>query len=391
MTQAPKRANPSGVAPAKPGAAGGRFKYGTLAAVVAAIVAVSAFLLWHGGPMPETATAPAVAPAAPPDPALIQQAAEIQQKLQAAPADAALWQGLARTHVLLGEFDKAVAAYKSAIANGADGAPVQSAFGEAQVMAANGQVTQQALAAFQAALAKDTAEPRARYYLALADAQGGKLYDALDQWIALEADSPASAPWRKSLTERIDQTANALGLDPHKLPGRGGAEPADEPSGADLAAAARRPAAERAALLGEKTRVLAARLSHEPGNLQDWRRLGQAYKLLGDFEQSLAAWKHAATLAPKDEEILARYAEAILAVQGEGQKLPPEFAQLAQRIRTLDPKSLEGMFFDALTQQDAGNKDGARELWEEILRGLPAESPQRTDIQRRLDDLNAGG
>jgi cytochrome c-type biogenesis protein CcmH len=137
--------------------------------------------------------------------------------------------------------------------------------------------------------------------------------------------------------------------------------------------------------------VLAARLSHEPGNLQDWRRLGQAYKLLGDFEQSLAAWKHAATLAPKDEEILARYAEAILAVRGEGQKLPPEFAQLAQRIRTLDPKSLEGMFFDALAQQDAGNKDGARELWEEILRGLPAESPQRTDIQRRLDALDAGG
>jgi cytochrome c-type biogenesis protein CcmH len=363
-----------------------------IAATVVLALAVGGVAAWRNlAPPSQSAVAPATAPAAPVDPALVQQAAEIQEKLRAAPADAALWQGLARTHVLLGEFDKAVAAYKSAIANGADGAPVQSAFGEAQVMAANGQVTQQALAAFQAALAKDTAEPRARYYLALADAQGGKLYDALDQWIALEADSPASAPWRKSLTERIDQTANALGLDPHKLPGRGGAEPADEPSGADLAAAARRPAAERAALLGEKTRVLAARLSHEPGNLQDWRRLGQAYKLLGDFEQSLVAWKQAATLAPDDEEILGRYAEAMLAVQGEGQKLPPEFAQLAQRIRTLDPKSLEGMFFDALTQQDAGNKDGARELWEEILRGLPAESPQRTDIQRRLDDLNAGG
>jgi len=367
-------------------------RYWLLAAgiVVVAAAAVAIFL-WRAGPGPETAVAPAVAPAGQPDPALVQQAAEIRQKLQAAPADAALWQSLARTHVLLGQFDKAVAAYEAAIANGADGAPVRSAFGEAQVMAASGQVTEQALISFRAALASDAAEPRARYYLALADAQGGKLYDALDQWIALEADSPADAPWRKSLSDRIDQTADALGLDPQKLPGRGGAEPADEPSSADLAAAARRPLAERAALLGEKTKVLASRLSHEPGDLQDWRRLGQAYKLLGDFEQSLAAWKHAATMAPNDEEILGRYAEAMLAVQVEGQKLPPEFIQLAQRIRVIDPKSLEGMLFEALAQQDAGNKDAARALWEQILRDLPPESPQRGEIQRRLDALNAGG
>jgi cytochrome c-type biogenesis protein CcmH len=73
-------------------------------------------------------------------------------------------------------------------------------------MAASGQVTETALAAFQAALGKDAAEARARYYLALADAQNGKLHEALDQWIKLENESGADAPWRKSLSERIDQT-----------------------------------------------------------------------------------------------------------------------------------------------------------------------------------------
>lgn len=392
MTRTRKRDDRHPPAPVQERTAAKRSRYWLPAAAVIVVVAAgAAIFLWRAGPSPETTVAPAVAPAGQPDPALVQQAAEIRQKLEAAPADAALWQSLARTHVLLGQFDKAVAAYEAAIANGADGAPVQSAFGEAQVMTASGQVTEKALMAFRVALAKDAAEPRARYYLALADAQGGKLYDALDQWIALEADSPADAPWRKSLSERIDQTANALGLDPQKLPGRGGAAPADEPSSADLATAARRPLAERAALLGEKTQVLAARLSHEPGDLQDWRRLGQAYKLLGDFEKSLAAWKHAATLAPNDEEILGRYAEAMLAVRSEGQKLSPEFAPLVQRIRTLDPKSLEGMFFEALVQEDASNKEAARKLWEQILLDLPPESPQRTDIQRRLDALNAGG
>ena len=143
-------------------------------------------------------------------------------------------------------------AYKSAIDNGADGAAVQSAYGEAQVMAASGQVTAPALAAFQAALGKDAAEARARYYLALADAQNGKLHEALDQWIKLENEFGADAPWRKSLSARIDQTADAQDVDPKKLPGRGGAGPADELSIEDLNKAARLTPPEREKLLAEK-------------------------------------------------------------------------------------------------------------------------------------------
>ena len=326
-----------------------------------------------------------------PDPALALQAEEIKQRLQAAPADAALWQGLARTYVLQGKFADAVPAYKSAIDNGADGAAVQSAYGEAQVMAASGQVTETALAAFQAALGKDAAEPRARYYLALADAQNGKLHEALDQWIKLENESGAEAPWRKSLSERIDQTADTLGLDPKTLPGRGGAEPADEPSIKDLAAAARMTPPERTALLAEKTQTLAARLKHEPDDLQGWKILGQATKLLGDFPQSLTAWQQAAKLAPDDAGTWIRYAEAILAVNGNGQKLPPEFVDATRRVRELDPKSLEGLFFGGLAEQDAGNTAAARNLWEQLLKELPEDSPQRAEIQRRLDALAAGG
>ena len=75
--------------------------------------------------------------ALPGDPALALQAEEIKRQLQAASGDAALWQSLARTYVLQGKFADAVPAYKSALDYGADGAAVQSAYGEAQVMAAS--------------------------------------------------------------------------------------------------------------------------------------------------------------------------------------------------------------------------------------------------------------
>jgi len=366
-------------------------RWAIIVALPLALAIGVAVIWWDRGQLPPTVTAPAALPIAPADPALAQQAEEIESKLRTSPADAALWQGLARTYVLQGKFDRAVPAYRSAIDNGADGAPVQSAYGEAQVMAASGQVTKEALAAFQAALAKDAAEPRARYYLALADAQGGKLHEALDQWIALEAESPGDAPWRKSLSERIDQTADTLGLYPQKLPGRGGAAPADEPSMADLTAAARLSQVERTALLGDKTQALAARLRQESGDAKGWTVLAQAYKLLGDYPQSLEAWKQAAALEPDNEGILIHYAEAILALRQDGQKLPPEFAELTKRIRGVDPKSLEGLFFGGLAEQDAGNVSGARALWEELLGELPPDSPQRAEIQRRLDGLASGG
>lgn len=377
--------------PARPAAARNSFRTWLIAAAaVFALAAAAAFLLVDFDALRQFPNIPKP-PVPVADPALDQQADDIRKKLDTAPADAALWQSLARTYVLQGKFAEAVPAYRSAIENGASGPAVQSAFGEAQVMAASGQVTKEALAAFEAALAADGGEPRARYYLALADAQNGKLHEALDQWIELEADSRGDAPWRESLSERIDQTADTLGLDPQKLPGRGGAAPMDEPSMADLTAAARLPLAERSALLGNKTQVLAARLRHESGDIKGWTVLAQAYKLLGDYPQSLTAWQQAAALAPDNEGILTHYAEAILALQTDGQKLPPEFAELTKRIRSLDPKSLEGLFFGGLAEQDAGNVNAARALWEELLRELPPDSPQRTEIQRRLDGLAGGG
>jgi len=389
--QTPARKPVSAVANGKSIASSSRKRIAIAVAAAIALALGGAVVWWNGNSPPQSATAPATTAALPGDPALALQAEEIKQQLQAAPADAALWQSLARTYVLQGKFADAVPAYKSAVDYGADGAAVQSAYGEAQVMVAAGQVTETALAAFQAALGKDAAEPRARYYLALADAQNGMLHEALDQWIKLENESVVDAPWRKSLSARIDQTANTLGLDPKDLPGRGGAGPADEPSIKDLAAAARMAPAERTALLAEKTQTLAARLKHEPDDLQGWKILGQASKLLGDHRQSMAAWQQAARLTPEDAGTWVRYAEEILEANRDAHKLPPEFAEAAKRIRALDPKSFEGLFFGGLAEQDAGNIAAARSLWEQLLRELPEDSPLRLIVQVRLDRLDDGG
>jgi len=43
---------------------------------------------------------------------------------------------------------------------------------------------------------------------------------ALRQWVALEAASPANAPWMAMLTAQIEAAAKQLGRDPATLAGR---------------------------------------------------------------------------------------------------------------------------------------------------------------------------
>jgi len=155
--------------------------------------------------------------------------------------------------------------------------------------------------------------------------------------------------------------------------------------------AARLTPPEREKLLAEKTQTLATRLQHEPDDLKGWQILGLASKLLGDHRQSMTAWQQAVKLEPDNSQNWTHYAEAILAVHGDDQKLPPEFADATRRLRALEPKALEGLFFEGLVERDAGNTTGARALWEELLRELPEDSPQRAEVQRRLDALAGGG
>ena len=95
--------------------------------------------------------------------------------------------------------------------NPAPDAELQSLYGEALTADADGQVTPTAQSAFAEALALEAKEPRARYYTALAQVQAGHLDAALSQWVALENDSPADAPWRGVLAGQIEATAKQLG------------------------------------------------------------------------------------------------------------------------------------------------------------------------------------
>lgn len=269
------------------------------ATVVAAPLAALAIYLSMGSPdLPGRPAAERAAERAQPRQSAGDMVAVVNQlgeKLRSRPNDREGWSLYAHALSRLGRFDEAVTAWKKTVALAPNDADIVSQLAEAQISAANGMVTPVALASLDAALRLDPGEPRARYYRGLAALQAGDNEDGLRRWLALEADSPPNAPWRKILGDRIKRLTEEGKIDTGRLAalraeaakGEAAAPPrtADSaprgPTAADVKAAQSMTATDRQAMIRSMVQRLAARLKDNPDDLAGWQRLERARRVLG--------------------------------------------------------------------------------------------------------------
>jgi len=235
---------------------------------------------------------------------LEQSVVKLARRLASEPGDLNGWILLGQTYKSLSRFGKAADAFKKAVDLDGGGAYLTSAYGEALYLAAQGVVTPASRRAFEDALRREAGQPRARYYLALAEEQAGNKQAALDGWAAMVADAPADAPWLPSTREQIIKVAKALGLDvaavmPEPKAPRGDAgsaagagtagAPMRGPTAADRAAAAKMSPEERQAMIGGRIEGLANRLAENPMDFQGWLRLIRAYAVQDKKDKARAA------------------------------------------------------------------------------------------------------
>jgi cytochrome c-type biogenesis protein CcmH len=244
--------------------------------------------------------------------------AQLETQMKQHPDNAEGWRMLGWSYLQTGRNADAAEAYGKAAALDPTNADYLSAQGEATVLAAQGSVTPAAEGAFRKALAADPADPRARYYLAVARDQAGDHEGAMNDWIALLKSAPPDAPWAAEVRGFVEKVAAERKIDiSGRLPALAAAPAAAGPRGPtqeQMAAAQTMSEGDRAQMIQGMVNGLSARLKQNPKDLAGWQQLIRARMVLGQADQAAAAYRdarNAFTGSPGDQQALRQAAQQL--------------------------------------------------------------------------------
>ncbi len=188
------------------------------------------------------------------------------------------WWMLARSYAAMGDHASSADAYRHAVELAGDRPAVLSAYAEAMTLANGNKVPGAARLIFEG-LARDSDDPRARYYLALARAQAQDFQGAIDDWTALARASDPSAPWMALVRRDIVNMARFLEQDvtdylpdasPQEIAAAGGSGLLPD-------------------TLTDRIASLEAALADEPKDYKAWIALAEARAQAGDSDGAAAA------------------------------------------------------------------------------------------------------
>ncbi len=333
---------------------------------------------------------------------------KLKAQLAENPSDLQGWLILGQAYAKMGRNADAADALRHAVALNKDDVELQGLFGETLVSANDGMVPEEAVTAFDAVLAKEPKDPRARFFAALARFQAGDQQGALDRWTALMAESPADAPWVPVVRDQIREAAVALNLDPAKvtpqpLPPEQKEQAAQgQPGGPQAAPNAAPNTAPNAPanMAGQDEMIrgmvanLAGRLDADPSDVDGWLKLVRSYGVLGEPAKALDAARKARERAPERADVQVAYANAVLQTQprNETPKPLPEEATSALRLALkAEPDNKDALWLLGLDAMMSGRKDEAEAHWGKLITQFQPSDPEYTLLKGRLDALKAGG
>jgi len=287
------------------------WKLSRLMLVAAGAIALGAivYAVTHEDPTvaPAPQSPPAIATPDPDNPEAVIRA--LQDRVGANPGDGEAWQQMGHAYFLTQRYADAARAYRRATALQPGKAALWSAYGEASVMAsAHDPMPAEALAAFRKAHALDAKDARARYFLAVARDLSGDHKGAIDDWLALLAETPADAPWEPDLRRTIEQVGKINRIDVAErlaavkpapaprsdIPRQTMADPVATgaihgPTREQMQAASGIPKGAQDQMIEGMVNGLEAKLKANPGNVDGWIMLMRSRMTLGETAKAVAA------------------------------------------------------------------------------------------------------
>tara|TARA_A100001037_G_scaffold300032_1_gene326772 strand:+ start:569 stop:1984 length:1416 start_codon:yes stop_codon:yes gene_type:complete len=324
--------------------------------------------------------------------------ASLTSRLVDNPEDLEGWILLARTYAFMERFSDAVSAYREAAVLAPNNVDVLMSLAQAIVVSQKGRVTPSARGEFERVLRLDPKNKIARFFVGLEREQAGDLERAYDVWSDLASDSNSEDIWLPELRTRLQALAQKLELSTNTEITGDTAEPLNEeeegravtaapgPTREQVEAAGQMTADERGEMIRGMVERLATRLETAPDDIEGWKRLGNARRVLGELTEAEAAYGRALDLSPSD--VVALEAQAQIALERSGDGSVPKITQMNyQKILELDNERMDALWYLGLAAYQESRTDEARTLWETLLNLLPPDSPNAREVKRRLGEL----
>ena len=232
------------------------------------------------------------------------------------PEDAEGWRMLGWSYFQTERYADAAKAYGEAVKRDASRSEVWSAYGEVLVRTAQGLVAEDAIAAFDQALAIDPKDPRAHFFKGMALEQAGNPAAAVEAWVKLIEGAEKGADWLPGVIERVDELSTAQSIDIGTridawrplaaLPALDDAPAASSPgpTAEDVAAAQEMAPEDRSAMIEGMVAKLDARLTDNPDDPEGWVKLINSRMVLNQPEAAADALTRArAALAASPDKL----------------------------------------------------------------------------------------
>lgn len=129
---------------------------------------------------------------------------------------------------------------------------------------------------------------------------------------------------------------------------------------------------------------LRAHLQSHPDFLAGWQMLGRLGLVLNDAGTAIGAFERAYQRSPQDRSVTLAYASVLVRAGDEGQVRQGEL--LLEDMFTSEsanPAIMELLALSAWRQQ---HYQRAAEIWQQVLKTLPSDSPLRDALQRSMDE-----
>ena len=293
----------------------GRGAGGALSYVIGGAVPVLAVALYLVAGSPNLGSQPFLArKSAPVEQASIMDViARIEDRLRAVPDDGKGWDVIAPVYLRLGRYADAAHAYEQAARILGETPKRLIGFGEATLMINNGVVTDAVRDVSDRILKLEPGRIEARIWQVLAKEQDGDLAGAAKAYQEILESSAKDAPWRQSVTERIDLLNKKIAnkdTSPLPSPAETPQQTQPQPTQQDVARAGEMSPEQRQAFIVRMVDGLAERLKTDGRDLDGWLRLLRAYKVLGRDGDAVAALGSARRNFVDDQKSLAALDEA---------------------------------------------------------------------------------